>query len=56
MIPRDPETAEEVLSVLSLGTQGVNRLQPDQMTPDQVHRLRLIVSELDRLAVSKWKA
>lgn len=54
--PREAQTAEEALSALALATRGVERISPEAMTADQVQRLRLMIYELDRLTVSKWRA
>jgi len=52
--PREPQSAEEVLSVLAMATRGLERLE--DATPEQVERIRLLISELDRQTVRKWRA
>lgn len=54
--PREAQNAEEALSALALATRGIERIDPQEMTEDQVQRLRLMISELDRLSVHKWRA
>lgn len=52
--PRPPQSAEEVLSVLSMATRGLQRL--DNASPEEVKRLRSLISDLDREMVQKWRA
>jgi hypothetical protein len=54
--PREAQNAEEALSALAMATRGIERIDPQEMTEDQVQRLRLMISELDRLSVHKWRA
>lgn len=54
--PREAQNAEEALSALALATRGIERIDPQEMTEDQVHRLRLMISDLDRTTVNKWRA
>lgn len=54
--PREAQNAEEALSALALATRGIERIDAQEITEDQVHRLRLMISELDRLTVNRWRA
>jgi len=52
--PREPQSAEEVLSVLAMATRGLQRL--DTASPEEVKRLRTLISDMDREMVRKWRA